>query len=146
MKIKVWDAEKQTSDGFVGWYSPENAMEQLNIAIEEVKASGLEISPENPVYLDLPVFMASESDANRANVLKQSIEASLQGNVVINLVECADSKDLEDAGYFIEDGSQANYSIYNVAGWGPDYGDPQTYLDAVQDNYSGSLTMFLGMY
>ncbi len=146
VKIKVWDAENMTSDGFVGWYNPENAMEELNKAIEEVKQNGLEISPENPVHLDLPVFMASESDANRANVLKQSIEASLQGNVVIDIVECADSKDLEDAGYFIESGEQANYSIYNVAGWGPDYGDPQTYLDAVQDNYSGSLTMFLGMY
>ncbi len=146
IKIKVWDAENMTSDGFVGWYSPENAMEQLNMAIEEVKEYGLEISPENPIYLDLPVFMASESDANRANVLKQSIETSLQGNVVINIVECADQKDLEDAGFFIENGGQANYSIYNMAGWGPDYGDPQTYLDAVQDNYSGSLTMFLGMY
>lgn len=146
VKIKAWDAENKTSDGFVGWYSPENAMEQLNMAIEEVKEYGLEISPENPVYLDLPVFMAKESEANRANVLKQSIETSLQGNVVINIVECADQKDQENAGFFIEDGSQANYTIYNMAGWGPDYGDPQTYLDAVQDNYSGSLTMYLGMY
>ncbi len=146
VKIKVWDAENMTSDGFVGWYSPENAMEQLNMAIEEVKEYGLEISPENPVHLDLPVFMASESDANRANVLKQSIETSLQGNVVINIVECADQKELENAGFFVESGDQANYSIYNVAGWGPDYGDPQTYLDAVQDNYSGALTRYLGMY
>ncbi len=146
VKIKVWDAENMTSDGFVGWYSPENAMEQLNIAIEEVKKNGLEISPENPVHLDLPVFMANEADANRANTMKQSVEASLQGNVVIDIVECADQKDQEDAGFFIESGEQANYSIYNVAGWGPDYGDPQTYLDAVLDNYSGSLTMFLGMY
>ena len=33
VKIKVWDAENKTSDGFDGWYNPENAVEELNTAI-----------------------------------------------------------------------------------------------------------------
>lgn len=146
LKVKVWDAEELTSDGFAGWYSPENAMEQLNLAIEEVKQSGLEISPENPIYLDVPVFVSSESYANAGNVLKQSLETALQGNVVVNIVECNDKKDFQKAGYFIENGQQANYTIYTMCGWSPDFGDPQTYLDAVQDDYAGSLAMFLGVY
>lgn len=146
VKIKVWDAENQTSDGFGGWYDPENAMEELKLAIEEVKEYGLEISPENPVYLDLPAFTASEIYANRANALKQSIETSLQGNVVVNIVGCADSNEWEAAGYLTNIGSDANYSLYDLSGWGPDFGDPSTYLDTLLDEYSGVVTRSMGIY
>ena len=45
VKIKVWDSTADegngSSDGFDGWYSPENAMEELNTAIDELKADGV---------------------------------------------------------------------------------------------------------
>ena len=44
VKIKVWDPTANdgagSSDGFDGWYSPENAVEELNQAVEELAADG----------------------------------------------------------------------------------------------------------
>lgn len=146
VKIKVWDPETQSSDGFSGWYNPEAAMEELKIAIEEVKEYGLEISPENPVHLDLPFPVSNEAYTNRANALKQSVETSLQGNVVINLVSCADFPEWSDCGFSCETGAQANYSLYDNSGWGPDYGDPSSYLDTMLDEYAGYVTKNMGIY
>ncbi len=146
VKLKVWDADNQTSDGFAGWYNPANAVEELNVAIEELAAEGLEISAENPIYLDLPAFTGSETFANRANAAKQSIEAALEGKVVVNLIECVDSAAWYYAGYYTETGADANYDLYDVSGWGPDYGDPSTYLNTMLPDYAGYMTKCLGIF
>ena len=121
-------------------------MEELNVAIEELAAEGLEISAENPIYLDLPAFTGSETFANRANAAKQSIEAALEGKVVINLIECVDSAAWYYAGYYAETGADANYDLYDVSGWGPDYGDPSTYLNTILPDYAGYMTKCMGMF
>lgn len=121
-------------------------MEKLNAAVEELAAQGLEVSPENPIYLDLPYFSGSESYANRANSLKQSVESTLGGSVIINLVECVDSSEWYYAGYYTSYGFEANYDLYDVSGWGPDYGDPQTYLDTMLPDYAGYSTKTLGIF
>ena len=105
-----------------------------------------EATKENPIYLDLPYFSGSEAYANRANALKQSIEAALGGAVVVNLTECVDSKQWYYAGYYCDYGYQGNYDMYDVSGWGPDYGDPQTYLDTMLPDYAGYMTKSLGLY
>ena len=144
--ITVWDAENETSDGFDGWYDPENAKKELETAIGELKAIGLEISKDKPIYLDLPYFSGSESYSNRANAYKKSVESALGGMVVIDLIECVDSNAWYYAGYYINSGDQGNYDIYDVAGWGPDYGDPQAYLDTFLPGYTGYMTMMLGIF
>ena len=86
--IQVWDEANSTSDSFDGWYNVDAAREFLAAAIEELAAEGIEVSAEHPIYLDLPAYTGNENYANRANVAKQSIEAALEGCVVINLIEC----------------------------------------------------------
>ena len=81
-----------------------------------------------------------------ANALKKSIEEALENKVIVNLVAAKDYTEAYYAGYYISDGSQANYDIYTFAGWGPDYGDPQTYLDTILPYYAGYMTMMLGIF
>lgn len=148
--MQVFDPEAEggygSSDGFDGWYNPEAAAAELETAIRELAAVGVEISVQTPVYLDLPYVSSVEHYANRANAYKQSIEAVLGGRVIVNLVEAKDMQQWYNAGYFINNGSQTNYDVYDSAGWGPDYGDPATYLDALLPEYAGYMTKSLGIW
>lgn len=146
VKIKVWDAENQTSDGFAGWHNPANAYEELQQAITELKEFGVEISKDNPIVMDLPYYSAADVYTNRAQTLKQSVEEALQGCVVVNLVSCADAKEWYYAGYYTESGKDANYTLYDVSGWGPDYGDPATYLDTMLGDGAGYMAKCLGLF
>ncbi len=146
VKIKVWDAENQTSDGFAGWHNPANAYEELQMAIKELKEFDIEISKDNPIVLDLPYFSGSDIYTNRAQTLKQSVEEALQGCVMVNLVNCEKAADWYYAGYYTETGKDANYSLYDVSGWGPDYGDPATYLDTMLGDGAGYMAKCLGLF
>lgn len=146
VKIKVWDAENQTSDGFAGWHNPANAYEELQMAIEELKEFDIEISKDNPIVMDLPYYSGADIYTNRAQTLKQSVEEALQGCVVVNLVSCADAKEWYYAGYYTESGKDANYTLYDVSGWGPDYGDPATYLDTMLGDGAGYMAKCLGLF
>ena len=134
--LKVWDPEGDSGagsgDGFDGWYSPENAMAEMEQAIAELGEIGVEISPENPIYVDYPYGSYQETSTKMANSLKQSVEEALQGNVIINLVAFDKDTDEESATYRFNDGTEANFDLSTGSGWGPDYGDAQSYLDTIQ--------------
>ena len=148
--MQVFDPEADggygSSDGFDGWYAPEAAVAELEEAIRELAAVGVEVSPRMPIYLDLPYVSSVEHYANRANAYKQSIETVLGSRVIVNLVAAKDMQQWYNAGYFISSGSQANYDVYDSSGWGPDYGDPATYLDALLPEYAGYMTKSLGIW
>ena len=148
--ITVWDSDAQagngSSDGFDGWYDPEEAAEELKIAIDEFAKQGMTVNAENPIHLDLPYFSGADHYTNRANAYKQSVEKALGGAVKINLVACSDMNSVYYAGYYIGYGYEANYDLYDLSGWGPDYGDPQTYLDTLLPQYAGYMTKMLGLF
>lgn len=148
--IKVWDPALEeglgSSDSYDGWYNVENAKAELKAAIEELAAIGIEVSKENPIKLDLPVWTGNQDFSNRANACKQSIETALDGAVILNLTECADAKAWYNAGYRTERGYEGNYDIYDVSGWGPDYGDPATYLDTFLGDYAGYMVKCIGIF
>lgn len=147
VKIVVYD-EKQDNggDGFDGWYNVDNAVEELELAIAELKEQGIEISAENPIYVDLPTFETSEVFANMANAYKQSVENALGGRVIMNLTGCQTDDEWYYAGYYTDYGYEANYDIYDLSGWGPDYGDPSTYLDTMLPEGAGYMVKCLGIY
>ena len=113
---------------------------------EEMAALGIEISAENPIYIDLPCWTANEGYANRANAYKQSVEAATAGRIIVNLTECATVQEWYDAGYYPSIGAEGNYDICDLSGWGPDYGDPQTYLDTMLPQYAGYMTKAIGVF
>ena len=145
--ITVYDPEAEAyGDGFDGWYNPEAAQAELAIAIEELAAAGVEISAENPIYLDLPYPSNSEVYTNRAMAYKQSVENTLGGAVIVNATSCVDYNEWYNTGYYTDFGYEANYDIYDLSGWGPDYGDPATYLDTMLPNYVGYMAKCFGVY
>lgn len=146
VKIKVWDAENKTSDGFDGWYNPENAVEELNTAIEELAEEGITIDESNPIQIEYPYPSAVEVYTNKANSYKKSVEAALGGKVVINLVDAVDVDGWYYAGYYVNYGYEENYDVYDVSGWGPDFGDPCSYLDTMLPDYEGYMTKCFGIF
>lgn len=150
VKMTVWDPKADdgngSSDGFDGWYNVDNAVEELNTAIEELKEDGVTIDKENPIVIDLPYASNDENYTNKANAYKQSLEASLDGLVTVNLVEAKSYDEWYYAGYYTSYGYESNYDIYDLSGWGPDYGDPSTYLDTFLPEYAGYMIRCIGIY
>ena len=148
--IKVWDPELEegagSSDGYDGWYNVENARAELELAIAALAEDGIEISKKNPIELDLPVPTNVPVYNARGQAYKQSLEEALEGKVVVNIVPCADYAEWYYAGYYTNTGDQANYDMYDLSGWGPDYGDPQTYLDTFLPDGNGYMVKCIGIF
>ena len=142
IKVTVWDPTADggvgASFGFDGWYNVEYSRELLAKAVAELKEQNVEITKENPLKLEIPYYDVSDIYTNRAAALEQSIEATTEGLVDIVLVECGGENALNwyYATYYPLAGDDMNFNLMDNSGWGPDYGDPSTYLD----------TMFLGGY
>lgn len=147
--IKVWDPTAEAgagaSFGFDGWYNPEAAAAEFAIAKEELAAQGIVIDAENPIYVDLPAYTASTTYNNAAEATKKSVETNLPG-VIVNKTECTTLAEWYYAGYYTNFGYEANYDLYDLSGWGPDYGDPQSYLDTLLPDYAGYMTKCIGIF
>ena len=147
--VKVWDPEADggigSGDGYDGWYNVEYSNSELAIAIEELKAQGFEVSKENPIVMEIPYAGNSEVRTNRANVIKQSIEATFGGFIEVRLVDCVDTAGWLYAGYYPDYGYEMNADFMDVSGWVPDYGDPQTYL-ATMTPAPGGMVKSCGIY
>ncbi len=144
IKLTVWNGTAST--GFDGWYNTAAVAEEMAKAAEELKAKGIEVSAEKPIYLDIPVRGDSETSKNQKNAMKQSIEAATNGMIKVNLIEYATREDYLAATYRFEVGQDANYDLNDGSGWGPDYGDPSTYLGTMLPNYAGYMTKSLGIF
>lgn len=137
---------KGTGDGFDGWFSVENANEELAIAVEELAAAGVTVDESNPIQVDLPYNSSSTTYTNKANVFKQNVETNLGGKVIVNLVECESPEIWYYTGYYTERGYEANYDLYDLSGWSPDFMDPCSYIDTFLPDYSGYMTKCIGLY
>lgn len=148
--MKVYDPAADdgagSSDTFDGWYNPEAAKAYMDAAVAELAELGYEVTPENPIVVDYPYASNSEIYINTAMALKKSVEDALGGLVEINLIACVDYNEWYYAGYYTDFGYEANYEIYDLSGWGPDYGDPSTYLDTFLPDYAGYMIKCIGIY
>ena len=128
------------NDGQDGWYNPERAKMFAEKAKEEL---GDTISSW-PIILDYPVYAANENQKNAALAMKDSIEKAIGYYVQVNLVYLeGNSSTYYSAFYSIPTGEDNAIDFAFSAGWGPDYGDPLTYLNCYNTsngdmlNYSG---------
>ena len=147
--LKVWDPEADggagSGDGFDGWFNADNAAAFLEKAVAELAQIGVEVSAEKPIHIDVPFGAYSESVTNRMNAYKKSIEKYTGGKVVVDLVSFADSTSFSYSYYRTSNGAEANYDITpGTSGWGPDYGDAQSFLDTIQPY--GYMTKNIGLY
>ena len=142
--LTVWNGT--SSSGFDGWYNVKAAQAELAKAIDELKAEGIEISAEKPIYIDICAFQASAVNMGRIQAVKQSVEAASNGCIKVNIVEFATDEEYEGATYRFNVGYDANYDFNDGSGWGPDYGDPSTYLGTMLPDYAGYMTKSLGIF
>ena len=142
--LTVWNG--LSSSGFDGWYNVEASKAYIAAAAEELAAVGIEVSAENPIFIDLPVSTDSTVSMNQKQAMKKSIEAATGGMIIVNLVEYATRDLYLAATYRFNVGNEANFDLNDGSGWGPDYGDPSTYLGTMLPDYAGYMTKSLGIF
>ncbi len=144
--ITVWDSETGSGDGYDGWYNPEFSASELATAVEELAADGVVVDADNPIYLDMVYPSISVEYTNKAMALKQSIEETTGGLVIINTVAGSSWDDWWYATYYPSTGAEQNVDINDCTGWIPDYGDASSYLDTLLPDYAGLQTRCLGIF
>lgn len=128
------------NDGHDAWYNPELAKTFAERAKEEL---GDSVS-EWPIHIDIPVYAASENQKNMQLAMKKSIEDAIGDYVVIDLQFLEGNSSVYYSSFYNQPtGEENSIDLVFGAGWGPDYGDPLTYLhcfdihDGDMLNYSG---------
>lgn len=128
------------NDGHDAWYNPELAKTFAERAKEEL---GDSVS-EWPIHIDVPVYAASENQKNMQLAMKKSIEDAIGDYVVIDLQFLDGNSSVYYSSFYNQPtGEDNSIDLVFGAGWGPDYGDPLTYLhcfdvhDGDMLNYSG---------
>ncbi|MBQ1906910.1 MAG: peptide ABC transporter substrate-binding protein [Firmicutes bacterium] len=130
------------ADGVNGWYNPEAAKSYLEAAKSE-----LGDSVTFPITIDVVYYSAAQVNTAQAQAVKQVIESCLGAeNVTINLVEATTSEDFYASGYRATTGEAGNFDLFYGSGWGPDFGDPCTYLDTFLGNGAGYMTKVIGLF
>lgn len=141
-----YNGEFKVQDGIDGWYNVDLAHSYIEKAVAEI---GEEFFAE-PIEIDIFCYSASTSQLTQAQVTKTSIENSMTVDgkkyVQVNIVDAATPDDYYNAGYYAPDGKSGDYDLFYGSGWGPDYGDPQTYLDTMLPDYAGYMTKVIGIY
>ena len=149
--IKAYDATKGSGDGYDGWYNPTAAKALMTTAVTEINAelakAGLPaISKTNKVVIEYPTQSSSEIYLGKANALKQSVEAAIGDYVEVKIVGLEQRADWLTVCYRYADGAHANFDINDLSGWGPDYGDPQSYLDTMLPYGNGYMLKAVGLW
>ena len=128
------------NDGHDAWYNPELAKTFAERAKEEL---GDSVS-EWPIHIDVPVYAASENQKNMQLAMKKSIEDAIGDYVVIDLQFLEGNSSVYYSSFYnMPTGEENSIDLVFGAGWGPDYGDPLTYMhcfdvhDGDMLNYSG---------
>ena len=128
------------NDGQDAWYNPELAKVFAAKAKEEL---GDTIS-EWPVHLDVPVYAANENQKNMQLAMQKAIEDAIGEYVKIDLQFLEGNSSVYYSAFYNQPtGEENSIDLVFSAGWGPDYGDPLTYIhcfdihDGDMLNYSG---------
>ena len=135
-KVKV-------QDGIDGWFNPTAAKEAFAKAKPVLEAQGVTF----PINIDVVYYSPSAVQTAQANAYKKGVEETLGvENVVVNLVEATVDTDYYASGYRAKNGEAGNFDMFYGSGWGPDYGDPSTYLDTFLGNGAGYMTKVVGLF
>ena len=86
------------------------------------------------------------TNVNTRQAVKKSIEAATDGMILVNIIELANRDDYQAATYRFSVGNEANFDLNDGSGWGPDYGDPSTYLGTMLPYGAGYMTKSLGVF
>lgn len=129
-------------DGQDGWYDVDVAKDYLAKAKAELGQAF-----DGPITIDVVYYGASNTQTAQAQQFKTSIENALGAeNVVVNVVSASTTDDYYACGYRVNTGDAVNQDFFYGSGWGPDYGDPSSYLDTFLGDYAGYMTKICGLF
>ncbi len=134
-------ADVDLNDGQDAWYNPERAKVFIAKAVEELKDANIDW----PVHLDVPVYAKSENQKNMQLAMQKSIQDAIGDYVVIDLQYLEGNSSVYYSAFYNQpDGESNSIDLVFGAGWGPDYGDPLTYLHCF-DVYNGDMLNYSGI-
>ena len=119
-------AKIKVADGQDGWFNVEEAKAQMakaKEALKDVWPEGKKIVIDN-VYVD-----GASTSVAQCQAFEQLIERVFPNEVDVRPVAASTTAAYYYSGYYADTGEQINQDIFWGSGWGPDYGDPSTYLD-----------------
>ncbi|MBE6114241.1 MAG: peptide ABC transporter substrate-binding protein [Erysipelotrichaceae bacterium] len=128
------------SDGQDPYYNPEKAQAYAATAKEELAALGV----------TFPIIMESVSDSSYEKGIRmnQSMASSIEsvlGSDFVKFVDVlTDTDNANWSDYYAPYGHNKNMDFSTSVGWGPDYGDPRTYLD-ILDPDTGAILSNIGL-
>ena len=129
------------NDGQDAWYNPERAAAFAAQAKDELG----ETVKNWPVKLDYAVYAANENQKNRGLAIEKSIEDAIGEYVDVNLIYLeGDASVYYSAFYDINLGRENSVDFAFGAGWGPDYGDPLTYINCYNKD-NGDMLHYSGL-
>jgi len=129
-------------DGVNGWFHPTEAKQHLQQAIEE-----LGDAVTWPIHIDVVYLGTSESNTNQAHAYKAKVEETLGSDrVVVDLIKAENTDEFYPCGYRASNGEAGNFDMFYGSGWGPDYGDPSTYLETFLGMNKGYMTKVIGLF
>ncbi|MBR0407430.1 MAG: peptide ABC transporter substrate-binding protein [Clostridia bacterium] len=128
------------NDGHDAWYDVERA----KVFIEKAKEELGDTISEWPIHLDVPVYAANENQKNMQLAMQNAIESAIGDYVKIDLQFLEGNSSVYYSAFYNQPtGEENSIDLVFGAGWGPDYGDPLTYIhcfdihDGDMLNYSG---------
>lgn len=128
------------NDGQDAWYNVDRAKAFAEAAKTEL---GDTIS-EWPIHLDYPVLGTSDNNKNMALAAKTAIESAIGEYVQLNLVIFPEKTAYYSAFYTVPTGADNSIDVAFGAGWGPDYGDPLTYINCYNAE-NGDMLAYSGL-
>jgi len=97
-----------------------------------------------PIQLDTATDISYTKGLKGDQSLKANLEAVFGTDTLrVNVVEM-DTDNADASTYYAESGSQSNYDIGGYTGWGPDFGDPYTFLQTLEPEI-GAVLIQIGL-
>ncbi|MBO5542662.1 MAG: hypothetical protein J5936_04415 [Acholeplasmatales bacterium] len=125
LKKGVFSYVTSLKDGVNAYYNAAKSKAFLDAAWSE-----LQFDSDFVVKLDYPVDQTNVVSVQQAQILKENIETVSEGRIEITLVMHKDEDTYLYSNYYVDAAADMNYDFDISSGWGPDHGDPSTYLNS----------------
>ena len=124
------------------YFNEETALDLAKKAKEELTKEGVTF----PVHIDYLCYNAADTFLAQAQLLKKRVEKIVNYGgvnlVEINIQGTSSMTNYETSHFLAPTGADMNFDLSSGTGWGPDYGDPATFLHTL--SWEGDLFGNLG--
>ncbi len=124
------------SDSQDAFYNLTLAKELMNKAVTTLGST-----VDWPIVIDVNASLGSINIATRL-AFKKMIEEAFPGKVLVDIHYATTNAEYTASFFYTETADQQNYDINLGSGWGPDYGDPKTYVNTLNPNNGDLLKSF----